>query len=174
MEKLAASEAREKDLRDALDEMQGRLLLAETEVERLSAYLSGKKKGNVARVSTDQRKEERLQTRGMLRPSTSKPEKKSDVAIATVRVKKANLRAGPSKAHSPLMTVSRGTRLLVETRVGEWYRVIAPNGNRVWVSSEVVAFGKKPSASPSRTVEVKGYNASVEEEAFRLISNSGS
>jgi uncharacterized protein YraI len=62
----------------------------------------------------------------------------SDVAIATVLVDKIYLRSGPGKENSPVMTVAKGVRLTVETRRGDWLRVVTPNNGRAWVSAEVV------------------------------------
>ncbi len=61
-----------------------------------------------------------------------------DAMIVTVKTPSAYLRTGPSLEHSPLMTISQGTRLVVETRQGDWYRVIAPNGQRTWINKEVL------------------------------------
>ena len=58
--------------------------------------------------------------------------------VVTVRASSAYLRTGPSKEDSPLMTVARGTKLAVETKRGDWFRVIAPNGERTWISKDVI------------------------------------
>ena len=60
---------------------------------------------------------------------------------------------------SPLMTVSKGTRLVVEKRIKDWYRIISPNGTRAWVNSDVVAFGPDSQSSPSRTIKIQGYRS---------------
>ncbi len=79
----------------------------------------------------------------------------ADLPVATVVVDKAQLRTGPGKDNSPLMAVSKGTRLVIETRQGDWYRVVAPSGARAWVSSDIVAFGT------SGTGLVGGYDGSL-------------
>jgi uncharacterized protein YraI len=89
-------------------------------------------------------------------------EASSDMQIATVIANKANLRTGPSKDNSPLMSVAKGTRLAIEHRVGEWYRVIAPTGMRAWISGEVLAFGRDDRSAPSRTLRVQGVNLGVD------------
>lgn len=71
-------------------------------------------------------------------PSPAQPEPQ-DLQVVEVTVSKANLRVGPGLENSPLMTVAQGTRLVVEIEESGWYRVVAPNGERVWVSSKVVA-----------------------------------
>ncbi len=69
---------------------------------------------------------------------------RSDVSSVRVIADKANLRGEPGDEHSPIMTVRKGSRLLVETKEGNWYRVIAPDGRRAYVRSDVVQLiGKK-------------------------------
>ena len=62
----------------------------------------------------------------------------SDLPVATIVVDKAYLRSGPGKEHSPVMALSRGTRLVVERQEGNWYEVTGPTGNRLWVAGEVL------------------------------------
>ena len=69
------------------------------------------------------------------RPPVEQPQ---DLRVVEVNVNKANLRVGPGLENSPLMTVAQGTKLAVEVEEGGWYRVLAPNGVRVWISSSVV------------------------------------
>lgn len=63
---------------------------------------------------------------------------KTDLPVVEVAVQKANLRIGPGLDQSPLMVVSSGTRLVVETEQNGWYRVTAPSGSQAWISSSVV------------------------------------
>lgn len=170
--KLAASEQRVKVLLRQVREMRDSLIFAETEVERLSSIVED---FNIAKARRE------LGARGVSNRSgradknvllTGRQKEKAtdDMPIATVMVRKANLRAGPGKNNSPIMEVSKGTRLAVETRVGEWYRVIAPTGVRAWISADIVAYGRTPRSAPSRTVQVRGYKKNAEEDAFKLIS----
>ena len=177
--KLSKAQIQVKKLSKQLEEAQNRLMIAETEVDRLSSVLEARNKtarvrlGSAERVAPRPRpaqvshKRGSPQSQARVRPVRSQPQ----MRIATVTVNKANLRTGPGKHNSPLMTVAEGTRLAIETRQGSWYRVIAPSGERAWVSSTVVRFGGTKSASPSRTVSIKGYDPSVEDEAFRLIND---
>jgi len=92
--------------------------------------------------------------------------------VATVTVEKAHLRTGPSKDNSPLMTVLRGTRLAIETRKGSWYRVISPTGVRAWISSDVVSFGSTPDSGPTRTIRIRGFDSSLEDEASAIAQQA--
>ena len=163
--KLNSSTSTVAKLKRELERARNRLMVAETEVERLSAVLEERKA-----VAAKQPKAKKLNasaSRIGSQVSIDKgPDREkyvNDMPIATVVVKKANIRTGPGVNNSPLMTVSRGTRLAVETRKGDWYRIIAPTGVRAWVNTEVIAFGEDYKASPSRTVKVKGYNGEAEE-----------
>lgn len=57
--------------------------------------------------------------------------------VATVIVDKANLRSGPGKEYPAIMAISKGTRLLVEEQQKDWFRVVAPTGESLWVAREV-------------------------------------
>ncbi|MCB0322087.1 MAG: SH3 domain-containing protein [Bdellovibrionales bacterium] len=62
----------------------------------------------------------------------------ADVVILEVTGSKVNLRSGPGEEHSPIMQVQEGTRLTVEDREGDWYRVFTPTGARAFVREDVV------------------------------------
>lgn len=149
------------------------LIVAESEVERLSTVVNQRNRNTLAGYgkSDNARAQYRQTNNQRLRRLRSEQESR-DMPVLTVTVDKANLRTGPGKDNSPIMTVSKGTRLAVETRLNDWYRIITPTGTRAWVSSEVVGFGKKLRTSPTRIVKVKGYDRSVEDEAFNLIRNA--
>ncbi|MCB0318290.1 MAG: SH3 domain-containing protein [Bdellovibrionales bacterium] len=163
-QKLNSSNSTVVTLRKELEEAKNRLLIAETEVERLSAVLEQKQAAKIEKGKPEQViSTASTGTKTELSKTTAREKYVNDMPIATVVVKKANIRTGPGVNNSPLMTVSRGTRLAVETRQGEWYRVIAPTGVRAWVNTQVIAFGEDYDSSPSKTVKIKGYNAEAEE-----------
>jgi hypothetical protein len=170
--KITKASSRVQELLRQLEETQNRLMIAETEVERLSKIIEAR---NIQNLSAHKMKRvAQGGNRHMLKPVKvveryGDKDITEDMNIATVVVAKANLRTGPGLNNSPLMTVSKGTRLAVETRRGEWYRVIAPSGTRAWVSGDVVRFGKDNRSEPSRTVNVKGYDADLEGNAIKLI-----
>ena len=168
---LQRTETRVQSLLREIEETRNRLMIAETEVERLSRIIEARNIKNYS-ASKGSNIEAKLSPSTLSRnlPDTpSQPE--SDMIIATITVDKANLRTGPGTDNSPLMTVAKGTRLAIETRQGDWYRVISPTGARAWVSSDVVSFGSSIHSSPNKTVRIKGANPDVEEEAFRFIQS---
>jgi uncharacterized protein YgiM (DUF1202 family) len=164
---LKNSEAKVKALEQELTEARNRLIISETEVERLSGLMvtTVRSSKSLAKLGTAPSDGAAVAPRAAAivpsrRPMEAQPAE--EMPVATVVVEKANLRTGPGAEHSPLMSVTRGTRLLVEIRRGEWYRVVSPSGTRAWVSADVVAFGSSPQGSPSRTVKVKGFDPSLE------------
>ena len=155
-QKLSKEKKASEKAKSEAQKLRGQLILAETEVDRLSkiiekynAHKLGKSTTVAARRSSNSAPSQQR--------SVMDEARASDMLVATVNVGKANLRTGPGTHNSPLMSVSRGTRLAVETRSGSWLRVIAPTGVRAWVSTDVVAFGPGRQERPSRTVRIKGY-----------------
>ncbi len=82
--------------------------------------------------------------------TTTTTTSKEPVVLQVTR-NKANLRSGPGVEHSPLMQVGLGTRLTVESRQGEWYRVYTPTGTRAYVRKDVVAVVTAGQAPPAVT-----------------------
>lgn len=165
---LSKSEARVKSLEQQLTEARNRLMIAETEVERLSGLMltTVRSSKSLARLDGGSLTGAAPAPRTVPAAAVSNraaPQPATEESVATVIVDKANLRTGPGSEHSPLMSVTKGTRLLVESRRGEWYRVFSPNGARAWVSADVVAFGPSAQASPSKTVRIRAYDASIED-----------
>lgn len=168
--KLQKADAQVTELTRQLEEAKNRLMLAETEVERLAGVIETRNRSAALKFGgASEAAGAPVVTQVVQR---SAPKATEDTPIATVVSEKANLRTGPGAEHSPLMSVSRGTRLLVETRNGNWYRVISPSGTRAWVSSDVVAFGPSPMSAPTRTVKIRGFDAALENETFGTGSKS--
>ena len=173
---LKGARMKSQDLSRELRETKDRLMITETEVERLSRILRDKNSSTLARFGASPLEREKRQATAVEPPKVNVANAAAKVAaedeplIATVMSDKVNLRTGPGKDNSPFMTVSKGTRLVVEKRVGEWYRVISPAGTRAWVASEVIAFGETAQSSPSRTVRIRGYDASLDnKDPVKLI-----
>lgn len=166
------------ELSRELENKKRQLILVETEVERLSEVIEKRNRAQLAGGGTtsntvNQAPPSQHVQKQIVIP-TKKPyddleAEKADMPIAVVIVNKANLRAGPSLKDSPLLEVSKGTRLVVETRQGSWYRVMAPNGKRAWVSSDVVNFGANSSARPSFTTRIKGYSQDAEDRTESIL-----
>lgn len=75
--------------------------------------------------------EKNITTQGLVRDEIV-----SDVQIGEVTGKKVSLRLGPGTNHSSVMDVRAGTRLIVELKEGDWYRVTAPTGGRAFIHSD--------------------------------------
>lgn len=180
---LEASQKRVSELERHLEEVKGQLTMAETELSRMATLSEARNRASLGRVAAPLT-ESTKQSAEIAPPSTNArtdiartealaPEPlptSNDLMIVTVAVDKAELRLGPGKNHSALMAVGRGSRLAVEARQGEWYRVFAPNGQRAWVLSRVVTVGDKSNTERANTaVRVKGYSSSLEDEAFRRV-----
>ena len=161
--KVNAANKRAKELLTMITESKKDLVIAETEVRRLSGVLPEKKPKIKSTTKTS--KSITLSERR----SNGEDRSENQASVVSVEVDKANLRAGPGKNHSALMTVKRGTRLVVETRQNDWLRITAPSGSRAWVSTDVVAFiGNNDKHS---SVKIKGFDSKADqvEKAFKLI-----
>jgi hypothetical protein len=170
-------------LEQQLDESRSQLSMAETEVSRLSGVLDSKARASLGKYNVPipaapksvpgNRAVAARQIPGHLNApavDVRPPAADADLQVATISVDKADLRLGPGRNHSPLMTLGRGSRLMVEARQGEWYRVFAPNGERAWVAASLVTFGDGASSlNDGSSVRVKGFSANAEEEAFRRV-----
>lgn len=173
--KLAQKDDRIRDLQKELEEARNRLILAETEVERLSSQLDNRNRSSLSRMSAPAGQTQAVKKLPAEKAPAAAPRventaaEESDMQVATVIAEKAHLRLGPGENNSPIMDVTRGTRLTVETRKGNWLRVNTPTGTRAWISGDVVEFGSGKSSSALR---IRGYDASVE-EAFKLLDRSG-
>lgn len=135
-----------KDLEKKLRLKTDKLTRAEAEISELSEIIA--RNQNIQQV----------QVSGNYYAATRKSQGSTgmrQLPVATVNADKIYLRTGPSEADSPLMAVTKGTRLRVEKRNGEWLRVITPAGTRAWVKRELIRFGKDEVSSPSATVKIK-------------------
>lgn len=185
--KLTTSELRVRELEQQLSEAKSQLSAAEVEINRLSGIISGGSRARLVTRSIESSgrtvpsapsaefsvKTQRLsspadQDSQRIIPDVAPPAPSENLQVATVAVEKAELRLGPGKNHSALMTIPRGSRLAVEVRQGEWYRVFAPSGERAWIHSSLVRFGEgAASMNDGSSVKVHGYELSAEQQAFR-------
>lgn len=162
-----------------LEETRNRLVIAETQVERLSGILekinkqkltgylgSASKDTTVAASQSDTASSPLKANQASFNNQNSGSGQKGgeETLVGIVTSQKAFLRSGPSKDDSPLMSVSKGTRLVVETRHNQWFRVITPTGGRAWIATEMLTFGPNsqsggsPSASNS-ALRIGGYES---------------
>ncbi len=166
-----------------LQSTRNELTVAETEVSRLSTLVDAKTRASLGRYNVSMPaapapqaapRAAAVQPAAQPAPKPAEdvkpPSRSTDMQIATITVDKADLRVGPGKNNSALMTLRRGSRLAVEERQGEWYRVFAPNGQRAWIQSSLVSFGDGASnMNDGSAVRVKGFSPNAEEEAFRRL-----
>lgn len=164
--RLRVAESKLTEVIKQLEQTREDLLLAETEVERLSYVIE---KRNIHKIRTIQGRSTQSAAAiatGEVMPkkeaspltsnSPSQESSREQISIATVTAQKANLRTGPGLNNSVLLTVSKNSRLVVESRQGDWYRIIAPTGERAWISGTVIHFGKNGSGHPNEILRIKG------------------
>lgn len=83
------------------------------------------------------------------------------VLIVEVQGEKVNLRNGPGVEHSPVMQVAQGTRLTVESRQGDWFRVFTPTGGRAFVRVDMVQNMPSTSADSASMISTPGVPSAV-------------
>jgi hypothetical protein len=160
--KLTQSQGKLTDSQRELKESKDRLMMAEAEIQRLSQMLERR---NLDGLSKGRASVAPAPSAPVVRQVVAvAPKAPDDLPVATVVVEKANLRTGPGTDNSSLMSVSRGTRLVVETRNGSWYRVFAPNGTRAWVTGDVLSFAATPPSDNGvgSALRVRAYDPDVE------------
>lgn len=169
--RLRAAESKLTAVLKELEKTREDLLLAETEVERLSYVME---KRNIHKIRTIQARSIRpaasLAAKDIAEPQEEtalltgntplQESSRAQISIATVTAQKANLRTGPGLNNSVLLTVSKNSRLVVESRQGDWYRIIAPTGERAWISGTVIHFGENASGHPNSILRIKGISGS--------------
>jgi hypothetical protein len=163
------------DLRRELAEARSSLAAAELEISRLSSIIQDSSRARLnikeSPALSQQKKPVQSETVARINSRPQVPQNTalasgqdlgSDLQVAMVSVDKADLRLGPGRNHSALMSLRRGSRLAVEARQGEWYRVFAPNGQRAWIHSALVKFGDgAASMNDGSSVKVKGYDSGI-------------
>lgn len=173
---LEASQKRVAELERQLEEVKGQLTMAETELSRLATISEARNRASLGQLPTAPRAQLSTQAKAAVSREDAPhieptPASSNDLTIATVAVEKAELRLGPGKNHSALMTVAQGSRLAVEARQGEWLRVFAPNGQRAWILGRLVTFGAKGGSDSTSASHVRGYSSSLEDAAFRRVQS---
>lgn len=132
------------ELERELQKTKEQLAIAELEVSRLSAILQSSSRARLSPTRSTEVSKQKVSHREITQrtiTNTTDTAPVNDMQVATIATKKAHLRLGPGKQHSTLMALREGSRLAVELRQGDWYRVFAPNGQRAWVHSSVLSFG---------------------------------
>ena len=175
-----AEETARKLARD-LDETRGKLMVAETEVERYSVRYGGRPPiasgANAAQApAAPNRADVPVDLRSM--PGAAS----QDMSLATVTAPSAALRTGPGPQYSTLMNVDQGTSLPIEGRQGEWLKVITPMGARAFIHGSACRLGRQagapaqpqPAAATEQFVPVPkvGKLSDSEEAAFNSLNSA--
>lgn len=165
--KHTSNDSEIKRLRAELSQLKQDLAVAELEVSRLSDIVQSKSfstlKGHPSNTRAMTPKvSSKTRHSNFVRPAHATITRSApvvDMQVATISSTKAHLRLGPSTEHSRLMTLRKGSRLAVETRQGEWYRVFAPNGQRAWIHGSLVSFGNgSQTLNDGSAITTRGYN----------------
>jgi hypothetical protein len=178
--RTVANDTEVQQLRRELADAKSQLAAAEMEISRLSTIIQDASRARLS-IKDSSASIGNVATTSLPRPSSPKQvvqpssvsalnsaraepaDPVSDLQVATITVEKADLRLGPGRNHSALMSLRRGSRLAVEARQGEWYRVFAPNGQRAWIHSSLVRFGDgAASLNDGSSVKVRGYDSKLQ------------
>lgn len=157
-----------------LQETKNKLLVSETEIDRLTGIIKNQGRER-AQLSTKSRIPADLDATAKMKKVETTSTENDDLTL-TVVAEQSVLRAGPNQNETKLVEVDRGTRLRVDDRQGDWFRVTNRSGTRAWISAADVAFGPTGASSPSATVRIKPSSstesdAAIEERALELIKS---
>lgn len=194
---LTAAYEKLSDLTQKLDEAKRQLLLAETQVERLTKIIDSKglsrnqEDSPLAKMNkrqTEQQIESQRNTyradesnRGQntkniyeeWKPRENIPQKiqsNSSTPIVTIIDNRTALRTAASDDSSVVSYLPQGTKLPVVGRQGTWLRVIDPNGVLAWIPATAVGSSKTNSTSGSNTNPYRPSDS--EEKAMDLLRRS--
>jgi len=168
---LASAKAKLQTLEKELQEVKNKLIVSQTETERLTNVIGN----SSSRAQMNSKTTTPIVFGRQNGDETAKQNAKDreNQSILTVVSDKTYLRTGPSRDNSAIIEVDRGTRLIAQDRQGEWFRVATASGTRAWVQADSVAFGPTRESSPSLTVKIKpavGEHAIPEEDrAYDLL-----
>lgn len=139
--KLATAERineKSRGLQQELLESRNELMLAQEQVRTL---MSTSKSSNPEYQNRNFQGTESIQPPRNQRPAANPPvtttSPASDYLTVEVTAQKAALRAGAGEENSTVMEIQQGSRLMVETREGDWYRVITPKGQRAYLRADL-------------------------------------
>jgi uncharacterized protein YgiM (DUF1202 family) len=156
-------------------------MVAETQIERLSSIIDARNGRSTSESYKPSAKREYSRAPSLVEVSAPQGaplnvarsvQAEAELPIATVVTDKVSLRTGPDKRSQSLTALTKGTQLPVETRQGEWYRVITPTGSRGWVAAAGIAFGDHgtvPAVGSTKRNPAPRVDVDAEEKAFELI-----
>ncbi len=88
---------------------------------------------------------------------SSRPQPINDPEIATIGLRSAKLRTGPSSRNVTLGSLPEFSEVAIDYRSGDWYRVKTPAGLRGWVQGKSLLFDA--GISPRSTVRIGAVRA---------------
>ncbi|MEG6523255.1 N-acetylmuramoyl-L-alanine amidase [Desulfotomaculum sp. 1211_IL3151] len=88
-------------------------------------------------------------------PATSKPT--TDNQVAVINTDNLNLRSGPGTDHGVAGQVSRGIRLPIISRSGQWVQVKQTDGSTAWVAGWLVSVVDQPEPPQPKPTSSGGY-----------------
>jgi hypothetical protein len=182
-DEVAALKLKAKTELTEVDDLRVKLMVAETQVERLNKIIE----------QCSQRGDINSSYRSGAQETTSQ-DGTSRSMYATVIGNSIAPRTGPGNSFAPISSLRRGQRVPVEDRQGEWYKVRLPNGAFAWVHFALIKIGdsddtfnlpgavptsryengspskeiKKPLRDPIPAAHEDRLN-DVDKEAFRLL-----
>jgi len=177
-ERIAALTTRNRQVEAELESAQRQLLISETEVERLNEFLNDQGRAYLdsasgspadrrsiplrrsANPEVEYQPNNRRDSSSIGRMSGSRPspagalQADRDAPIATITSRSAAGREEPSSSAAVIDNLEEGSRVAVERRSGDWYRVLSPQGIRVWIAANDLSF----SASGGPSIIERGNN----------------
>lgn len=195
-ERIAALTTRNRQVEAELETAQRQLLISETEVERLNEFLNEQGRAYLDRASGDPAPARTLPSRPLRNPANApsrfdprdssrvgrlpgmRPspagslEADRDAPIATIVVADAAGREEPSRSAAVIDKLPEGARVTVERRSGEWYRVLSPQGFRVWIAATDLSFSN-PGGATSGQKEERSSAPSILPPAKGPVSQGG-
>jgi hypothetical protein len=88
---------------------------------------------------------------------SSRPQPIQDLEVATIGLRSAKLRTGPSAKNVTLLSLPEYSEVSIDYRSGEWYRIKTATGLRGWVQGRSLLFDA--GISPRSTVKIGAVRA---------------
>lgn len=80
-----------------------------------------------------------------------------DAEVATIGLRAARLRTGPSTKNVTLVSLPEYSEVAIDYRSGDWYRIKTPSGLRGWIQGRALLFDA--GISPSSTIKIGAVRA---------------
>lgn len=178
-QKLQIAESQVKILSRELDTTRKSLASAEHRIDELSSIVKGNYSGTTApptQGGLEVVQVEKPKTSPSIKPSlpvitdvvdSARRRNMEDPSnIATIWLDRAPLRIGPGQSESALFVIPKQSRVIVERRTGEWYRVVTMSGTRGWVYGGNLRFNIQ--SDRESTIAVKAYNPSYQPAGMKF------